>query len=168
VSPRLAMLSAPTMTAQRQERYGSRPGIAPFCLIGRTFLLRSALILPRRAADHRAGCGRQRYPGSPSRASIPSPISRNHGSPRVASLSRPARAGAVWRFRNEGNRALSWRIRKSTGPSFGGYGPGRSGTEGVTYAGNPRFWVGHGARRLYTCSGREENAPRSLPSRRVS
>src|SRR5207237_10183564 len=27
------MLSAPTMTAQRQERYGSRPGIALFALL---------------------------------------------------------------------------------------------------------------------------------------
>lgn len=65
-----------------------------------------------------------------------------------------AEAGAVWRFRNEGNRASFIAHPEIYAPQFGGYDPIDLG-RGVTYAGNPRFWVIAG-QRLYLF-GREEN-----------
>ena len=49
-------------------------------------------------------------------------------------------AGAVWRFRNEGNRASFASHPEVYAPRFGGYDPVDLG-RGVTYAGNPRFWL---------------------------
>jgi hypothetical protein len=63
-------------------------------------------------------------------------------------------AGAVWRFRNEGNRASFVAYPEIYGPQFGGYDPADL-ARGVTYAGNPRFWLIVG-QRLYLF-GREEN-----------
>ena len=77
------------------------------------------------------------------------------------SLARPgiadfeaSEAGAVWRFRNEGNRASFVAHPEVYGPQFGGYDPVDLG-RGVTYAGNPRFWL-LVSQRLYLF-GREEN-----------
>jgi hypothetical protein len=63
-------------------------------------------------------------------------------------------AGAVWRFRNEGNRACFVAHPDIYGPQFGGYDPADL-ARGVTFAGNPRFWLIAG-QRLYLF-GREEN-----------
>jgi hypothetical protein len=63
-------------------------------------------------------------------------------------------SGAVWRFRNEGNRASFVAHPEIYGPQFGGYDPVDLG-RGVTYAGNPRFWMIMD-QRLYLF-GREEN-----------
>ena len=63
-------------------------------------------------------------------------------------------AGAVWRFRNEGNRASFVAHPDIYGPQFGGYDP-IDLARGVTYAGNPRFWLVSGE-RLYLF-GREQN-----------
>jgi hypothetical protein len=63
-------------------------------------------------------------------------------------------AGAVWRFRNEGNRASFAAHPDIYGPKFGGYDP-TSLARGVTFAGNPRFWLVSG-QRLYLF-GREEH-----------
>lgn len=69
----------------------------------------------------------------------------------AASLGRPefeaAEGGAVWRFRNEGNRASFVAHPEIYGPQFGGYDP-TDLVRGVTCAGNPRFWVVAG-NRLY-------------------
>jgi hypothetical protein len=65
-----------------------------------------------------------------------------------------AEAGAVWRFRNEGNRASFIAHPEVYAPQFGGYDPIDLG-RGVTCAGNPRFWLIAG-QRLYLF-GREEN-----------
>jgi hypothetical protein len=65
-----------------------------------------------------------------------------------------SQAGAVWRFRNEGNRAAFVAHPEIYGPQFGGYDPVDL-ARGVTVAGNPRFWAISG-RRLYLF-GREEN-----------
>ena len=56
-------------------------------------------------------------------------------------------AGAVWRFRNEGNRASFVAHPEIYGPQFGGYDP-IDVARGVTFASNPRFWVISGE-RLY-------------------
>src|SRR4029078_1703257 len=63
-------------------------------------------------------------------------------------------AGAIWRFRNEGNRASFVAHPEIYRPQFGGYDPGDLG-RGCTYAGTPRFWVVAG-QRLYLF-GREDN-----------
>jgi hypothetical protein len=59
-------------------------------------------------------------------------------------------AGAVWRFRNEGNRAWFVAHPEIYGPRFGGYDPVDL-ARGVTIAGNPRFWLISG-QRLYLFS----------------
>ena len=56
-------------------------------------------------------------------------------------------AGAVWRFHNEGNRASFVAHPDIYGPQFGGYDP-IDLARGVTFAGNPRFWLVSG-QRLY-------------------
>src|SRR5262249_39662486 len=58
-----------------------------------------------------------------------------------------AEAGAVWRFHNAGNRASFVAHPDVYGPQFGGYDP-TDVARGVTFAGNPRFWVVSGE-RLY-------------------
>jgi hypothetical protein len=65
-----------------------------------------------------------------------------------------SQAGAVWRFRNEGNRASFVAHPDVYGPQFGGYDP-IDLARGVTFAGNPRFWLIAG-QRLYLF-GREES-----------
>lgn len=62
--------------------------------------------------------------------------------------------GAVWRFRNEGNRASFLAHPEIYGPQFGGYDPADI-ARGVVIAGNPRFFV-ISAERLYLFS-REDN-----------
>ena len=56
-------------------------------------------------------------------------------------------AGAVWRFRNEGNRAFFLANPEIYGPQFGGYDP-TDVARGVAVAGHPRFWLVAG-RRLF-------------------
>jgi hypothetical protein len=63
-------------------------------------------------------------------------------------------AGAVWRFRNEGNRASFVAHPDIYGPQFGGYDP-LDMARGVTVAGSPRLWLISG-QRLYLF-GREES-----------
>jgi hypothetical protein len=65
-----------------------------------------------------------------------------------------SQAGAVWRFRNIGNRASFVAHPEVYGPQFGGYDPIDLG-RGVTFAGNPRFWLIID-QRLYLF-GREES-----------
>jgi YHS domain-containing protein len=65
-----------------------------------------------------------------------------------------SQAGAVWRFRNEGNRASFKAHPEIYAPQFGGYDPVDL-ARGVTVAGNPRFWLISG-QRLYLF-GLEEN-----------
>ena len=64
-----------------------------------------------------------------------------------------AQGGAVWRFRNEGNRDCFVAHPEVYGPQFGGYDPVDL-ARGVTVAGNPNFWLVAG-NRLYLF-GREE------------
>jgi len=64
-----------------------------------------------------------------------------------------AQGGAVWRFRNEGNRDSFVAHPEIYGPQFGGYDPVDL-ARGVTVAGNPLFWALAGD-RLYLF-GREE------------
>jgi hypothetical protein len=61
-----------------------------------------------------------------------------------------SQAGAVWRFRNQGNRASFVAHPEIYGPQFGGYDP-IDVARGITVAGNPRFWLVSG-QRLYLFS----------------
>jgi hypothetical protein len=56
-----------------------------------------------------------------------------------------AEAGAIWRFRNEGNRAVFVGHPEIYSPQFGGYDP-TDVARGVAFAGNPRFWLVAGQR----------------------
>ena len=58
-----------------------------------------------------------------------------------------AAAGAIWRFRNEGNRAVLLGHPEVYGPQFGGYDP-IDIARGVAVAGDPRFWL-ISAQRLF-------------------
>ena len=167
--PPTRMLSAPTMTAQRQERNGSRreigfrPGIALIALAGG----------PWRAG---VACGSRRRPRPPSgwsstasrvwpsRASTPSPISPTPVPKSACRSSRPSQAGAVWRFRNEGNRASFVAHPDIYGPQFGGYDP-IDVARGVTVAGNPRFWLVSGSGSI--CSAASKAAMPLPPTRRA-
>ncbi|MBU6464886.1 MAG: hypothetical protein KGK01_15950 [Bradyrhizobium sp.] len=74
-------------------------------------------------------------------------------------------AGAVWRFRNEGNRASFVAHPDIYGPQFGGYDP-MDLARGVTVAGNPRFWLVSGE-RLYLFNREETRAAFALDPSRV-
>src|SRR5271154_5382451 len=51
-----------------------------------------------------------------------------------------AQGGAVWRFRNEGNRDSFVAHPEVYGPQFGGYDPVDL-ARGITVAGSPLFWL---------------------------
>jgi len=162
------------MTAQRQERKGARlirigfrPGIALIgscsCLVLASLVLASLLL---------AGLGAPGFPGSAAEAATTERVIVNRytglaieGFDPVAYFvdARPliglpdfeaSQAGVVWRFRNEGNRASFVAHPDIYGPQFGGYDP-IDLARGVSYAGNPRFWLISG-QRLYLF-GREES-----------
>src|SRR5882724_4953892 len=177
------MLSAPTMTAPRQERKGSRlirtgfcPGIAFIgSCAGRllaSLLLAASLVLASLVLASLVGLGAPGFPGSVAEAATTERVIVNRytglaieGFDPVAYFvdARPriglpdfeaSQAGVVWRFRNEGNRASFVAHPDIYGPQFGGYDP-IDVARGVTYAGNPRFWL-ISEQRLYLF-GREES-----------
>src|SRR6266850_7432583 len=163
------MLSAPTMTAQRQERKGSRLIRTGFCP-GIAFI--GSCASPLLASLLLASLGAPGFPGSVAEAATTERVIVNRytglaieGFDPVAYFvdARPliglpdfeaSQAGVVWRFRNEGNRASFVAHPDIYGPQFGGYGP-IDLARGVTFAGNPRFWLISG-QRLYLF-GREDN-----------
>ncbi len=53
--------------------------------------------------------------------------------------------GAIWRFRNEGNRAFFAAHPEIYGPQFGGYDP-TDVARGVAFPGNPKLWLISGQR----------------------
>jgi hypothetical protein len=167
------------MTAQRQERKGSRlirigfcPGIAFIgSCAGRLLAgpLLASLLLTSLVLTSLGALG---VPGSAAEAATTERVIVNRytglaieGFDPVAYFvdARPriglpdfeaSQAGVVWRFRNEGNRASFVAHPDIYGPQFGGYDP-IDLARGVPYAGNPRFWLISG-QRLYLF-GREES-----------
>jgi hypothetical protein len=167
------------MTAQRQERKGSRltrigfrPGIAFIGSCASPLLAGPLLASLLLASLLFASLGTLGFPGSAAGAATTERIIVNRytglaieGFDPVAYFvdARPliglpdfeaSQAGVVWRFRNEGNRASFVAHPDIYGPQFGGYDP-IDLARGVTYAGNPRFWLISG-QRLYLF-GREES-----------
>ena len=140
------------MTAQRQERYRRRPGIAFIALL-------AALIVPagRDRAAWAATTERlvvNRYSGLAIEGYDPVAYFTDARAVRGGANYEAAAAGAVWRFRNASNRAAFVAHPEIYGPQFGGYDPVDL-ARGVTFAGNPQFWVVAGG-RLYLF-GREEH-----------
>jgi hypothetical protein len=142
------------MTVQRQEDSPLRPGIASIarqvCLLACIGLLCSGV--PAKATTERIVVNR--FSGVAIEGFDPVAYF-------VDGTSEPGRPefeanlwGAVWRFRNEGNRASFLAHPEVYGPQFGGYDPADI-ARGVTIPGNPRFFV-ISAQRLYLFS-REDN-----------
>jgi hypothetical protein len=147
------------MTAQRQERNGSgsgagfRPGIA---LIGLLAGLLSLAVLPGLVAEA-ATTERvvvNRYSGLAIEGYDPVAYFADARAERGRPNFEASDSGAVWRFRNASHRASFVAHPDIYGPQFGGYDPVDL-ARGVTYAGNPRFWLVV-EQRLYLF-GREEN-----------
>jgi len=140
------------MTAQRQERYGWRPGVAFFALLAGFLAAFGVNFIAYASTTERVVVNR--YSGLAIEGFDPvAYFTDSEATPGMADFEASER-GAVWRFRNEGNRASFVAHPEIYGPQFGGYDPVDLG-RGVTYAGNPRFWVVSGE-RLYLF-GREEN-----------
>jgi hypothetical protein len=142
------------MTAQRQERNGSgcetgfRRGIALIALwAGVVALGLAAPALPglqaRAATTERVVVNR--FTGVAIEGFDPVPYFVDARPELGGQDFEASQAGAVWRFRNEGNRASFVAHPEVYGPQFGGYDP-IDVARGITVAGNPRFWLVSGER----------------------
>jgi len=140
------------MTVQRQERYGWRPGTAFFALMAGFLVVFNADLATGAATTERVVVNR--YSGLAIEGFDPVAYF-TESSPMLGLPDFEAAAvGAVWRFRNEGNRASFLAHPEIYGPQFGGYDPADI-ARGVAVAANPRFYV-ISAQRLYLFS-REAN-----------
>jgi hypothetical protein len=132
------------MTAQRQERNGRRTGLAFVALLA-GIGAQAGLEIAKAATTERVVA--DRYTGLAIGGFDPVSYFTDAqpfaGQPGFEA----AGEGAVWRFRNEGNRAFFVAHPEIYGPQFGGYDP-TDVARGVAYAGNPRFWLVAG-QRLY-------------------
>lgn len=133
------------MTAWRQERYGWRPAIAFFALLAGFLALAYPDFAARASTTERVVVNR--FSGVAIEGFDPvAYFVEGRAVPGLENFEAPE-AGAVWRFRNEGNRAFFVAHPEIYGPQFGGYDP-IDVARGVTFASNPRFWVISG-QRLY-------------------
>jgi len=150
------------MTAQRQERNGSRPktgvrrGIAAIGLWAGLF---GSLIGPASfGATARAATTERvvvnRFTGLAIEGFDPVAYFVDAEAELGLEDFEASQAGAVWRFRNEGNLASFVAHPEIYGPQFGGYDPADL-ARGVAVAGNPRFWL-ISDQRLYLF-GREQS-----------
>src|SRR5437660_7442505 len=146
------MLSAPTMTAERQERYGSRRGIALFALLAGFLAALSLDFAALSATTERVVVNR--YSGLAIEGFDPVAYFTDARPVRGLPDFEAAEAGTVWRFHNASNRDAFAAHPEIYGPQFGGYDP-IDVARGVAYAGNPRFFVVAG-QRLYLF-GREDS-----------
>jgi hypothetical protein len=146
------------MTAERQERNGSRSGIAFRPGIALIVVLASLVAVPCFRFAAKASTTERvvvnRFTGLAIEGFDPVAYFVDACPERGIEDFEASEAGAVWRFRNEGNRASFVAHPDIYGPQFGGYDP-IDLARGVTYAGNPRFWTIAGE-RLYLF-GREDN-----------
>src|SRR5438874_359183 len=150
-SPPTRMLSAPTMTARRQERNGPRPRSAFRPTVALIALLWAGLTDSFWGSQAPAATTERvvinRYTGLAIEGFDPVGYFVD-ASPEIGDQEyEAAQAGAVWRFRNEGNRAAFIAHPEIYGPQFGGYDPVDL-ARGVALAGNPRFFAVVG-QRLY-------------------
>jgi hypothetical protein len=145
------------MTAERQERNGrwsgkaDRPGIA---LIGLAVLWLLGVAgpagLPTAEASTTERVVVNRFSGLAIEGFDPVAYFTDAQAMLGREEFEASQAGAVWRFRNAGNRASFVAHPEIYGPQFGGYDP-IDLARGVTVAGSPRFWLVLG-QRLYLFS----------------
>src|SRR4051794_1787978 len=156
------MLSAATMTAERQEASPLRPGIA---LIGLLVCMLSGIWILCAGVPAQAATTERIVVNRFSGVAIEGfdPVAYFVAGEAVQGTAEFEANlwGAVWRFRNEGNRASFLAHPEVYGPQFGGYDPVDI-ARGVIIAGNPRFFA-IAAQRLYLFS--RERQPRALPLR---
>jgi hypothetical protein len=126
------------MTARRQERNGWRPGLAFIALLCGVAALAGVEISAEAATTERVVV--DRYTGVAIGGVDPVAYFTDARPMAGQSGFEVSEAGAVWRFRNEGNRAFFLANPEIYGPQFGGYDP-TDLARGVTFAGNPRFWL---------------------------
>ena len=163
--PPTRTLSVPTMTAPRQERNGSsstrrafRPGIALIGLwaglagagLAAQASLPSAALFPAALASTTERVIVNRFSGLAIEGFDPVAYFADGLAEIGSEQFEASQAGAVWRFRNAGNRASFVAHPEIYGPQFGGYDP-IDLARGVTVAGSPRFWLVLG-QRLYLFS----------------
>ena len=140
------------MTAQRQESYGPGPEIALFALLVAVFTLFGPTPATRATTTERIVVNR--YSGLAIQGFDPVAYFTDALALRGLPEYEAWEAGAVWRFRNAGNRDAFAAHPEIYSPQFGGYDPIEVG-RGVAFAGNPRFFVVT-AQRLYLFA-REES-----------
>ena len=149
------------MTAQRQERYGSRPGIALFALLAGFFAALSLDFAAWAATTERVVVNR--YSGLAIEGFDPVAYFTESMAAQGLPDFEAREAGAVWRFRNQGNRASFVAHPEIYGPQFGGYDP-------VDLGRHMRATRAFGWSRASgsICSAARKTATRSPPSRHVS
>ena len=140
------------MTAPRQEGNGRRPGIASIALLAGLFLQAGLPSAIQATTTERVVVNR--FSGLAIEGFDPVAYFTDGKALLGDEQFEASQAGAVWRFRNEGNRASFVAHPDIYGPQFGGYDPVDL-ARGVTVAGNPRFWL-VSKQRLYLFS-REPN-----------
>jgi hypothetical protein len=147
------------MTAERQERNGrwsgnaGRPGIALIAGLPALLLLLGVAGpagLPQAQASTTERVVVNRFSGLAIEGFDPVAYFTDAQAMLGVEEFEASQAGAVWRFRNAGNRASFVAHPEIYGPQFGGYDP-IDLARGVTVAGSPRFWLVLG-QRLYLFS----------------
>jgi hypothetical protein len=130
------------MTAQRQERNGGGKQNALIALLSAAAvagiaLAAQAATTERLVADRYTGLAIDGF----------DPVSYFTDARPMAGQPafEAAEAGAVWRFRNEGNRAFFIAHPEIYSPQFGGYDP-TDVARGVAVAGSPKVWLVAGQR----------------------
>jgi hypothetical protein len=127
------------MTAQRQERNRWRPGTGFIALLSAAgiALAAQAATTERLVADRYTGLAIGGF----------DPVAYfTDAQPLVGQPDfEAAEAGAIWRFRNEGNRAVFASHPEIYSPQFGGYDP-TDVARGVAFAGDPKVWLVAGQR----------------------
>jgi hypothetical protein len=149
------------MTAQRQERNRRRPGLAFIALAGIAAMAGWA-IAAEAATTERVVV--DRYTGLALGGFDPVAYFTDARPMAGQPGFEVSEAGAVWRFRNEGNRAFFLANPEIYGPQFGGYDP-TDVARGVPFAGNPRFWLIFGQRLFLFGAAQSRDAFAADPSR---
>jgi hypothetical protein len=133
------------MTARRQERYGWRVATAFFALLAGVLAPACPEFAARASTTERVVVNR--FSGVAIEGFDPVAYFVLRRPVRGLEDFEAGEGGAVWRFHNEGNRAFFVAHPEIYRPRFGGYDP-IDVARGVTFAGNPRFWLISGE-RLY-------------------
>jgi hypothetical protein len=125
------------MTARRQERYGRRSAIGFIAVFAGFFAIWPNLVAfgattERLVVDRFTGLAIDGF----------DPVAYFTDAQPMRGLPdfEASEAGAVWRFRNEGDRASFLEHPEVYGPQFGGYDP-VGVARGVSVAGKPMIWA---------------------------